>query len=177
LELLNANDRDAHWARRKRLAYTLRETTAWLARAQRIPRLDRAHIAATYEPPDRRRRDPANWQPSFKACVDGLVDAGVIPDDDAAHVTGPDPRLGAVCPRGRVVLVITERTASATASVLEAAAPHLHAAGHDRTVALRAALRRHQHKLTDRLGDCCAGCLDDWPCPDTALLEDTHDRR
>lgn len=31
---------------------------------------------------------------------------------------------------------------------------------------LRAALARHQHKLTDSRGDCCAGCLSDWPCPD-----------
>jgi len=35
---------------------------------------------------------------------------------------------------------------------------------------LRAALRRHQHKLTDSKGECCAGCLCDWPCPDAALL-------
>jgi len=34
---------------------------------------------------------------------------------------------------------------------------------------LRAALQRHQHKLTDSRGDCCAGCLSDWPCPDAAL--------
>ena len=27
---------------------------------------------------------------------------------DAAHVTGPDPRLGPVCRGGRIVLVITE---------------------------------------------------------------------
>ena len=107
LPLLNANDRDGHWARRKRLAAALRETTGWLARVQRIPRLGHVHIAAVYEPPDRRRRDPANWQPSFKACVDGLVDAGVVADDDASHVTGPDPRLGPVCRGGRIVLVIT----------------------------------------------------------------------
>jgi hypothetical protein len=33
--------------------------------------------------------------------------------------------------------------------------------------ALQDALLRHQHKLTDRRGDCCAGCLSDWPCPDS----------
>lgn len=36
----------------------------------------------------------------------------------------------------------------------------------DRVAELQAALRRHQHKLTDRLGEVCAGCLSDWPCPD-----------
>lgn len=35
---------------------------------------------------------------------------------------------------------------------------------------LLAALVRHQHKLTDSKGDCCAGCLRDWPCPDTAAV-------
>jgi hypothetical protein len=32
--------------------------------------------------------------------------------------------------------------------------------------AVRAALARHQHKLTDKKGEFCAGCLYDWPCPD-----------
>jgi hypothetical protein len=111
MELLNANDRYGHWAHRQRITATLRETAGWLARAQRIPRLSHAHITAAYCPPDNRRRDPANWQPSFKACVDGLVDAGVLADDDATHVTGPDPRLGEPWPRGRIVLTITEEPA------------------------------------------------------------------
>ena len=107
LELLNANDRDSHWARRKRITGALRETTGWLARTQHIPPLARAHILAVYEPPDRRRRDPANLYPSIKACVDGLVDAGVLPDDDAVHLDGPDMRLGDVHTQGRIVLHLT----------------------------------------------------------------------
>lgn len=31
---------------------------------------------------------------------------------------------------------------------------------------LLAALERHQHKITDSKGTICAGCLNDWPCPD-----------
>ena len=30
--------------------------------------------------------------PTAKAVVDGLVDAGVLPDDDAKHLLGPDLR-------------------------------------------------------------------------------------
>lgn len=118
LELLNANDRDGHWARRKRITDTLRQAAGWAARGQHIPLLDRAHVLGVYEPPDRRRRDPANLYPSFKACIDGLVDAGVLPDDDAAHLDGPDMRLGEVCRKGRLVLRITEiapKTPGATA--------------------------------------------------------------
>jgi hypothetical protein len=44
----------------------------------------------------------------------------------------------------------------------------LNAASDDRAASLESALRRHQHKLTDRLGKVCAGCLSDWPCPDLA---------
>jgi hypothetical protein len=39
---------------------------------------------------------------------DGLVDAGVLPDDDAAHLDGPDMRIGDVCHGGRLVLHLTE---------------------------------------------------------------------
>src|SRR6266702_423179 len=106
-KLLSSNGRE-HWRVRARETAGLRETAAWLARMQRIPRLERAHVLARYHPPDRRRRDPANLYPSVKACVDGLTDAGVWADDDAAHVTGPDMRLGQVQPPGRLVLTITE---------------------------------------------------------------------
>lgn len=111
MELLNANDRN-HWARHHRVTRHLRYTAAWLTRSQHIPALGRAHIVAVYEPPDRRRRDPANLYPSVKACVDGLVDAGVLPDDDAAHLEGPDMRLGARERHGlgRLVLHIREVT-------------------------------------------------------------------
>lgn len=112
LELLNANDRDGHWARRRRITDTLRQAAGWAARWQHIPALGRAHVLGVYEPPDRRRRDPANLYPSFKACIDGLVDAGVLPDDDAAHLDGPDMRLGEVCRQGRLVLHITEIAAT-----------------------------------------------------------------
>jgi crossover junction endodeoxyribonuclease RusA len=105
--LLSSNGRE-HWAARARQTASLRETAGWLARAQKIPRLERAHVLATYHPPDRRRRDPANLYPSVKALVDGLTDAGAWIDDDAAHVSGPDMRLGEVVPRGRLVLTITE---------------------------------------------------------------------
>ena len=106
-QLLSANGRE-HWRHRAEVTAALRQAAGWLAYAQKIPRLDRAHVLAVYHPPDRRRRDPANLYPSVKACVDGLTDAGAWADDDAAHVAGPDMRLGDVWPGGRLVLTITE---------------------------------------------------------------------
>ncbi len=40
-----------------------------------------------------RLRDVGNV--SVKAAIDGLVDYGLIPDDDDAHLLGPDLRRGA----------------------------------------------------------------------------------
>ena len=44
----------------------------------------------------------------------------------------------------------------------------LNASSDDRVASLKAALRRQQHKLTDRLGEECPGYLSDWPFPDLA---------
>jgi hypothetical protein len=53
----------------------------------------RVHITLTVRYPDRRRHDVGNLYPYVaKPIVDGLVDAGVIPDDDDTHLIGPDLR-------------------------------------------------------------------------------------
>ena len=106
-ELLNANHR-LHWAKQNRITQQLRSDAHIMARYLKIPRLARARIDAIYEPPDSRRRDAGNWYPTYKAQIDGLVDAGVLADDDHTRLDGPHMRIGDVHPRGRVVLVITE---------------------------------------------------------------------
>ena len=83
--------RSAQKARRTR---ALRVRAALAARAARIPPMARARITVHVHGRTRARTDPANAYPTIKACVDGLVDAGVLPDDDAAHLDGPDMRLG-----------------------------------------------------------------------------------
>jgi crossover junction endodeoxyribonuclease RusA len=91
-----------------------RDTTAVLARAAKLPKLDRAHIVATLHFTDRRQRDPHNYYPTIKAAVDGLVDYGLLPDDSSRYLIGPDLRLGEPIawqrygPPGRLVLVIAE---------------------------------------------------------------------
>lgn len=113
MELLNANQR-THWRVRHARTKALREAAAVLARQQKIPTLARAHIVGVYMPPDRRRRDVANLYPSFKAAIDGLVDAAVLDDDDDTHLVGPDMRLGHVHKGGQLVLHITELPGEAT---------------------------------------------------------------
>ncbi|MFB7364181.1 hypothetical protein [Streptomyces hydrogenans] len=120
LKLLNANQRVHH---RVRAEATSRIRTAAMnacsedptMRAALVlagdqPLLRHAYILGVLHPPSRRRADPANWYPSFKSFVDGIVDAGVLEDDDHTRVVGPDMRIGHVTPGGQLVLHIQELT-------------------------------------------------------------------
>lgn len=83
---ISANDRGM-WHRKARLTKEWREAAGWRARAAKVPAMQRAEIAVQLVFPVRRRRDPHNWMPTVKAAVDGLVDVGVLPDDDSTHLT------------------------------------------------------------------------------------------
>ncbi|MFF8953855.1 hypothetical protein ACF09I_34415 [Streptomyces sp. NPDC014940] len=116
LPLLNANQRMHHHDRRRITARiraaaheAVTESPALmdaLAAAKPGPLFQRAHVLGVIHPGSNRRADPANLYPSFKACVDGLVDAGLFEDDDHTRVVGPDMRLGRVVKRGQLVLVV-----------------------------------------------------------------------
>lgn len=131
-ELLTANDRDAHWGRRHRSTQDLRDAALLAARAARLPALERARIVAVIQPPNEPRRlDPANLYPTVKAYVDGLVQAGLLPDDNGWRLIGPDMRLGDPHPPwGRIEIRIAElppvarlscRSAAAAAAVVKKA--------------------------------------------------------
>ena len=57
---------------------------------------------------DRRARDPHNYFKTVKPIVDGLVDAGLWPNDTPDWVTTVEPRLVVKAPK--VVITLTERT-------------------------------------------------------------------
>lgn len=88
---LNANDR-LHWAAKSVRTAAWRSHAAAAASQAEIPALQRAHITAYVSLTTNRRSDAHNWYPTAKACVDGLVDAGVIPDDRDEYLLGPDMR-------------------------------------------------------------------------------------
>lgn len=116
LPLLNANRRVHHRVRHDRTKLiraaameAFSDSPALmqaLAKAKPGPLFQRAHILGILRPPSARRADPANWYPSFKAAVDGLVDAGLLDDDDHTRVVGPDMRLGEKVKGGQLVLVV-----------------------------------------------------------------------
>lgn len=89
--LLTSNQRP-HWAVRHRKTKYMRGLAKDTAQALRVPALRRARIVAWVTWPDGRRRDRHNLSPTVKALVDGIVDAGVIPDDSDRYLDGPDTR-------------------------------------------------------------------------------------
>jgi crossover junction endodeoxyribonuclease RusA len=93
--LLNLNHR-THWRTRSRVTRQWRQAAAEAALLLGAP-ARREHAASWVRliipVPDRRRRDPANLTPLTKAAVDGLVDAGVWPDDTPEFVETLEPRL------------------------------------------------------------------------------------
>ena len=111
LKLLSLNSR-MHWAERNRRNEELKKAAWAMAVRQGIPRLERASIVVEYQPPDRRHRDADNAPAaSGKSCIDGIVAAGVLEDDESPrYVTELLCRIGEPYPRGRLVLTITEVT-------------------------------------------------------------------
>lgn len=92
-QVINANDRD-HWAAKARKVKALRHAAHIMARAEKIPALTHATVALTYIPPRAGRRDVDNLVPSLKALCDGLVDAGIVPDDTPDYMTKHMPTIG-----------------------------------------------------------------------------------
>ena len=112
---LSLNDR-SHWRARAAktqhvrrvtqqealLAYHTHPLTNWP--------LDRAAITLTYYPRDKRRRDRTNLVATYKACVDGCVDAGVIRDDTPEYLDELMPIIAAPDGDPRLTLTIREAT-------------------------------------------------------------------
>lgn len=108
--LLNANQQ-MHWAVKAKKIKEIRSRSAWLAMVARVPRLQRAVIVIIVHPGVRTRRfDPQNWAPSAKAAIDGLVDAGVLPDDSAKHLTRLSYEAGTPWPSTGIELRIRARS-------------------------------------------------------------------
>jgi len=90
---LNANQRtDLRRQTPDRRAW--RDAGRVYAMQAKLPKLQRAHILAELCFADARRRDVHNLYPTIKALVDGLIDFGLLPDDDHLHLVGPDLRYG-----------------------------------------------------------------------------------
>lgn len=90
-KLITANDKP-HWAARARLTKQIRQWGYLLGReGEGVARLELTHarVEVEFAYPDRRRRDRSNLAPTVKALMDGLIDAGLLPDDADRFLDGP----------------------------------------------------------------------------------------
>lgn len=107
------HERRMHYQRRAKLVRNIRAEVA-AAAADIEPFTGRVKVAARFQWADKRRRDTSNLFPTLKAAVDGLTDAGVLPNgDDDRHVA--DTAIGVELPPNpalkgyaRMVLTIEE---------------------------------------------------------------------
>jgi crossover junction endodeoxyribonuclease RusA len=96
-----------HWADKARKTRQLRSYARLLANSHKVPPLDRARIVLHWQPAVRRTRDQFSIAPTLKPLVDGLVDAGVLCDDDSEHAD-LSCRIEPVAKKAALWLVITE---------------------------------------------------------------------
>ena len=80
-------------AKRSAVAALIKRDVAALAKAAQIGPQERIHVRLNYQPKDRRRRDADNLVATLKPCIDGLVAAGIVPDDCDPFVDWSKPRI------------------------------------------------------------------------------------
>lgn len=102
-----------HWARKAKAVKAYR-TEAWAAALQlRLgrPMWRRASVRTTFYVPNAHRRDPDGLASSCKAIFDGIVDAGVLADDDQLVIYPATLTVDRVNPRVEIALwPIAEQT-------------------------------------------------------------------
>lgn len=80
-----------------------------LAREARIPKLQKAGITIVpLHVNNKSTQDTGSCAPEAKAAIDGLVDAGVLPDDDPEHVRWLRFEPPRICGVDGMLLRITE---------------------------------------------------------------------
>ena len=89
---LNMNDR-LHRMAEYAQQQAIRQTAKILARNARIPACEHVEVAMIWTVPDRGRRDAENPIATMKPFCDGLVDAGIVPDDTPEWMTKLMPRI------------------------------------------------------------------------------------
>ena len=77
------------------------------ARAGRgVEQVEWARVMVFFRFPTNHRREVNNLMPTSKAIVDGLVDAGIFPDDNDKFLVGPDNRREPINGSHRVLVRI-----------------------------------------------------------------------
>jgi crossover junction endodeoxyribonuclease RusA len=82
---ITANQRH-HWRKKAALTKQVRAATYLLAKNAQVPAMGRCEVRLAWYVATKHRRDADNVVPTLKAMCDGLVDAGIVPDDTPAEM-------------------------------------------------------------------------------------------
>lgn len=104
---LTHNDR-FHWRKRADLVREIRLSAGFTAKAMRIPKARHVTVQLNYRPAGRSVTDAPNLTATSKPAIDGLVDAGVVPDDTDKHVTEVMPVIHTGPGPGRRLWLVVE---------------------------------------------------------------------
>lgn len=89
-----------HWAAKAKTVAAIRHESATRARSLGIGSQRYITVQLHYRPRDKRIRDRSNLLGTQKPLLDGLVDAGVVPDDDDRYVDEQMPKIHPPSPEG-----------------------------------------------------------------------------
>lgn len=106
---VSMNDRPAHWAQRNGPAQTWR-AAAFVACRGLAPLTPPVVIDAVVHKSRNGRWDAHNLMATVKHAIDGVVDAGLLPDDSNAYLTRVSIEAGAKSASPNLTLTITEIT-------------------------------------------------------------------
>lgn len=100
-----------HWRGKTAAVKSLRRLAYLRTRICTRKQWDAATIVYRFYFPDRLRRDAANAIQATKPAIDGVVDAGLIPDDDWTHlqIAGVECAVDKGAPRVELVFRRTDR--------------------------------------------------------------------
>ena len=102
-------ERTWHYRKRAKVVKDTRERWVILTRQAAVPRLEKIRVDVVPLAKDRRwRPDVGACYPAVKAAIDGMVDAGVIVDDNPEHLSSITFHSVQVCGRDGLRLVVTE---------------------------------------------------------------------
>jgi crossover junction endodeoxyribonuclease RusA len=105
---LSLNDRMHHMAKARKVR-EYRDAAHWVIKAAKVPACEKVRVTVIYRPRDNRRRDPLNLVATLKACEDGMVDAGVVPDDNPEYVESVMPLIDVADPQDPGLQLYIER--------------------------------------------------------------------
>jgi crossover junction endodeoxyribonuclease RusA len=89
---ITANQRH-HWRKKAALTCLVRAASSLLAKSAGIPAMARCEVSLIWFVSTKHRRDADNVVPTLKAMCDGLVDAGIVPDDTPLEMVKHMPEV------------------------------------------------------------------------------------